>query len=417
MGKGIYFIHPTGNENARAVVEGVAKRGLLLRFQTTIALFPHTFLNFCAKGPFKVFKRRSYAEKLYDFTDSWPWYEIGRLLASKMKLQKLTAQESGVFCIDNVYQTLDKHLAKKIKKQNNECGVYAYEDGAMNSFRAAKAKNMICLYDLPIGYWKTMRGLLSVERERRPEWESTLTGFKDSEKKLARKDEELRLADHIFVASSFTQKTLEDFSGTLAPISVIPYGFPPVFEGRYYMPLKDRKLKLLFVGGLSQRKGVANLFEAIENLRHKVELTIVGHKSVDDCKPLNEALQQYHWIPSLPHEEVLKVMREHDVLVFPSLFEGFGLVITEAMSQGTPVITTERTAGPDLIEHGKNGWLVKAGDTEALRSMIDSLITNAEQIERVGKAAMHTARQRPWQVYGEELATKIQQLLTNGKYA
>ncbi len=412
MGK-ILVSHPTGNANVRAVVEGLNNQQLLSRFQTTIALFPHTFLDFCARGPFKEFRRRSYPEKLSNFTHTWPWYEIGRLLSSKMKWQKLTTHESGVFCVDNVYQTLDKHLAKKIKKQNNECGVYAYEDGAMNSFRAAKAKKMICLYDLPIGYWKTMRGLLLGERERRPEWASTLTGFKDSGKKLARKDEELRLADHIFVASSFTRKTLEDFSDILAPVSVIPYGFPPVFEDRLYLPLENRKLKLLFVGGLSQRKGIANLFEAIENLSHNVELTIVGHKSVDDCQALNEALQKYHWIPSLPHKEVLEVMREHDVLVFPSLFEGFGLVITEAMSQGTPVITTERTAGPDLIEHGENGWLVKAGDTEALRSMIESLIANPEQIGKVGKAAMQTARQRPWQVYGEELATKIQHLLVN----
>ena len=52
-------------------------------------------------------------------------------------------------------------------------------------------------------------------------------------------------------------------------------------------------------------------------------------------------------------------MREHDVFVFPSLFEGFGLVITESMSQGTPVITTDRTAGPDLIKNDENGWLLK----------------------------------------------------------
>ena len=50
-------------------------------------------------------------------------------------------------------------------------------------------------------------------------------------------------------------------------------------------------------------------------------------------------------------------MKEHDVLIFPSLFEGFGLVITEAMAQGTPVITTDRTAGPDVISDNENGCL------------------------------------------------------------
>jgi glycosyltransferase involved in cell wall biosynthesis len=58
-------------------------------------------------------------------------------------------------------------------------------------------------------------------------------------------------------------------------------------------------------------------------------------------------------IAGSPHfriHEVLREMQRHDVLVFPSLFEGFGLVIVEAMSQGLPVITTSHTAGPDIIE-------------------------------------------------------------------
>ena len=100
-------------------------------------------------------------------------------------------------------------------------------------------------------------------------------------------------------------------------------------------------------------------------------------------------------------------MREQDVLVFPSLFEGFGLVITEAMSQGTPVITTDRTAGPDLITHGENGWLIEAGSTEALKQAIEELLYRPEMIESTGRAAMETARLRPWEVYGMELAKAV----------
>src|SRR5206468_9345000 len=98
------------------------------------------------------------------------------------------------------------------------------------------------------------------------------------------------------------------------------------------------------------------------------------------------------WIPSLPHQQILKLMHEHDVLVFPSLFEGFGLVITEAMSQGTPVITTERTVGPDIIDHGQNGWIVEAGSTEALQQAIEELIFKPELVAETGLKAIETAR-------------------------
>jgi glycosyltransferase involved in cell wall biosynthesis len=194
----------------------------------------------------------------------------------------------------------------------------------------------------------------------------------------------------------------------LAPVEVIPYGFPPVVKTRDYSSVSGTsRLKLLFVGSLSQRKGVANLFAAVAALGRHVQLTVVGHKVSDNCPALDAALAKHHWIPSLPHAEILKLMQVHDVLAFPSLFEGFGLVITEAMSQGTPVITTDRTAGPDLIKHDRNGWLVEAGSTEALKIAIEKLVSHPKLIAQAGKAAMETARHRPWEVYGRELAEAI----------
>jgi glycosyltransferase involved in cell wall biosynthesis len=271
---------------------------------------------------------------------------------------------------------------------------------------------MKCFYDLPIGYWRSSQLLLSLERKKWPEWSATLTGLTDSEQKLSNKDKELKLADCIFVASSFTASTLHHFPGSLPPIVVIPYGFPSVDGIRAYKPFAGvRRLKILFVGGLSQRKGIADLFNAVDALSERVELTIVGSKPNISCPALETALAKHRWIPTLPHYAILQLMRQQDVLVFPSLFEGFGLVITEAMSQGTPVITTERTAGPDLIKDGENGWLIEAGSTSGLQASIERLIGKPEMLPKVGKAAMETARCRPWEVYGMELAKAIEKYI------
>lgn len=111
------------------------------------------------------------------------------------------------------------------------------------------------------------------------------------------------------------------------------------------------------------------------------------------------------------HHDLLKLMSEQDLLVFPSLFEGFGLVITEAMSQGTPVITTERTCGPDLIKNGENGWLIDAGSQEALEAQLEQILTRPELLIKVGKAARETARQRPWKSYSNQLSNTILNIL------
>jgi glycosyltransferase involved in cell wall biosynthesis len=411
----VVFVHPTGNANARAAAAGLLVAGLVAEFHTAIASFPGTLLDKLGVfGPLKEIRRRRFDIDLQPFTVSHPWREAGRLLSARAGWAGLIQHETGPFCIDAVYQGIDKKIAQKIRNAQNQGfrAVYAYEDGALQSFKQAKAANIKAFYDLPIGYWRTAHKLMEAEKGKWPEWAPTLTGLRNSEAKLARKDEELSLADQIFVASSYTAKTLQDYPGKLAPIQVIPYGFPEVKGGRSYQAFShNRPLKLLFVGGLSQRKGIANLFQAVENLGKKVELTVVGRKSNNVCVALDKALSRHTWIPSLPHHAILKIMQEHDVLIFPSLFEGFGLVITEAMSQGTPVITTERTAGPDLIKHNQNGWLVEAGSTLQLQQQIEKLLQQPEEIRRAGDAAMQTATERPWSKYGEELASAISKLL------
>jgi glycosyltransferase involved in cell wall biosynthesis len=320
-----------------------------------------------------------------------------------------------VFYIDSVCKNLDRHVASHLSAATKKSvgGVYCYEDVAEYSFIEAKKLGLKCIYDLPIGYWRAARRILRPEEEKWPEWAATMTGLQDSEEKLMRKDKELQLADLIFVASTFSANTLRDYPGNLSTIKVIPYGFPDTSNNSRHYSVKNGKtpLKLLYVGSLSQRKGIANLFAAVENLKNKVELTLIGNKKTNDCSALNTALAKHKWIPSLSHSDILALMRNSDVLVFPSLFEGFGLVITEAMSQGTPVITTDRTAGPDFIINDQNGWLIEAGSTEAIQSAIENLLSKPELIGKAGKEAMETARKRPWSIYERELADAVAKIL------
>lgn len=401
----IVLSHPTGNANSRAAALALARHSQLHAFHTCIATFPHDCLDRLAALPgMGELRRRTFDPSLRSLTRAWPWREAGRLLASRAGASSLVAHERGPFSVDAVYASLDRRVASTLRQRGGPRAVYAYEDGALASFQAARARGIACLYDLPIGYWRTARRLLAVELERWPQWASTLTGMADSEQKLQRKDEELRLADRIFVASSFTRRSLQDFPGELAPVDVIPYGFPPAAQPKPFARRAGDPLKLLFVGGLSQRKGIADLFAVLDEVGDAARLTVVGGRAGPPNSALDAALSKHRWIPSLPHVQVLELMREHDVLVFPSLFEGFGLVITEAMSQGTPVVTTDRTAGADLIEHGKNGWLFEAGSTRRLGAVIEDLLNRPDQIEAASHAALETARRRTWADYGSDLA-------------
>jgi len=407
--KQIIISHPNGNANTRGAVYGINRFGMLYHYVTSVAVFSSGIWHTIAKIPgMSVFRRKKYDDCIKNKTICYPVKELGRQICGRLKLNSFTKHERGIFCVDKESEYIDKKTAKLLETDKKRVdAVYCYEDVAVNTFRKAKSLGKTCIYDLPIGHWRAMHELLDEERKKLPDWAMTLGGFNDSKEKLERKDEELRLADKIYVASSFTKRSLKDYPLPLAEIEVIPYGFPPVNKQRTYRAFEGRKIKALYVGGLSQRKGIAYVFDAVKGLEDKVELTMVGQGNIDNCPALRNSLSNVNYIPSLPHDKILDLMATQDVFIFPSLFEGFGLVITEAMSQGTPVITTDRTCGPDLITHGKDGWIVEAGTSEPIKDLLIEIINHPSISETVGRTAMQTAAQRPWKKYGEELAESI----------
>lgn len=394
----ILISHPTGNANTQAAIDSLYRANLLHSFHTCVAVFPASLFYKLCIGPLKTFRKRTFNTSLKPYTYKYPFKELLRNL------------KIGNVSVDKVYHNLDNHVSQYIQKHHDEIGaVYAYDDGAYIQFKQAKKLDIKCLFDLPIIHWRTYQRLLQNEELMNPEWAETLGNtFHDPKEKLERKDEELMLADHIFVASPFTKQSIEqDFPYRHADISVIPYGFPDVYKDRLYTSVKSRKIKFLYVGRLSQAKGLSYMFDALNKFKNEIELTLIGQRSTDNCSALNKALNENNYLGSLPHDEVLKEMRNNDVLIFPSLFEGFGMVVTEAMSQGTPVLTTNRTCGVNFIENGENGWLVNAADVKQLQNTIQTILDNRENLADIGRKAMQTAKQRPWLKYEEELSSKI----------
>jgi glycosyltransferase involved in cell wall biosynthesis len=328
------------------------------------------------------------------------------LLARKLKFHFLTKHEVGFSSVDNVYHATDRFASKYLKKHANKISaVYCYEDGALVTFKVAKQLNIKCIYELPIGYWRTHHRLNQEESALQPEWANSWSATQDSKTKLARKDEELALADHIIVASSFTQKTLEDYPQSLAPITLVPYGCPMPSKTlvRNWFQATD-KLKVLYVGGLSQRKGLSYLVEAIDALENKVEFSFIGNGTALGL--VKEKLPYASYLGTMPHSQVLEAMREHDVLVFPSLFEGFGMVITEAMSQGMVVIATDHTALPDIADESA-GIRVPVRDSGAIEDALNNLINNPEKIEQIGKSAMRLAQSYQWRDYESKIVNAV----------
>ena len=116
-------------------------------------------------------------------------------------------------------------------------------------------------------------------------------------------------------------------------------------------------------------------------------------------------------IPSVPHFKLNSYYSSANVLVFPSLVEGFGLVLTEAMACGIPIITTPNTAGPDLITDGVEGFIIPIRDVEALKEKLEWCYLHPQELADMGKKARQKAEQTTWKLYRDRLASKVIDLL------
>jgi starch synthase len=407
----LLFTHPTGNANVRHAALGLHRAGLIDEFWTCLNYRGTSPLSRLLPGGVRTqLARRSFPDALQPHLHAHPWREAARLFAHRAGFNSLVRHETGRFSVDAVYHSLDRRVARRLREKNFT-GLYAYEDGAVCGFREAKKRGVKTLYDLPIGYWRAARELLLEEAQREPAWASTLIGNDDSPAKTARKDEELALADRVYVASSYTLKTLASAPGFSAPVEVIPYGAPlrPATAPRRAERDGSGPLRVIFVGSLGQRKGLSYLFNACRSLGSAVELTIIGTLPLQPCAALEAELkrERVRWIPSCPHAEVLAEMAAHDVFVFPSLFEGFGLVLLEAMAMGLPIVATPHTAAPDLIDDGQEGFLVPIRSAEAIAEKLALLHSDRALINAMGARAVTRAASFTWENYGARLAASV----------
>lgn len=411
----ILLSHPTANQNVRQTALAFAEADLLEEFWTCINWKQDGILDRIASFSTRLqneLRRRSFPIQLAPFIRTNPVREWIRLAAEQSGWRRLTQAEHAPFSVDAIYTDLDHRVAQRVRSGLTIKAVYAYDSGALSTFGVANEQGITCVYEHPTVYWRLVQQLQREEAELHPDWAPTLGALTDSQEKLARKDEELARADLVVTASTFARDSVADASGLKAPIRVIPYGTVPLSSNPSRVPANG-KLRVLFVGLLSQAKGLSYLLDAVDRFDRQIELTLIGRR-VSPTVPAPSVLQKYRWIPSLPHAEILQEMTRNDVLVLPSLHEGFGLVLTEAMSQGLVVITTPHTAGPDLITDGVDGFLVQIRSSEAIEEALAQLLQNRDRLATMQEAAARRAQACSWENYRSRLAQLAREVVDRG---
>ncbi len=408
----VLLSHPTGNQFVRHALESLLDAGLLGEFHTGVSWNPESLINsFVPRKIRAELGRRAYPAAIRERTCMHRLKELGRLAAQVVGARSLTTHESGCFSVDAVFQDLDRRVARRLNSSREFRCVYAYEDGALESFRAAKEKGIHCAYDLPIAYWETSRRLLDEEAARLPQWEPTLVGTRDSEAKLERKTRELELAELVVCPSQFVLESIPERFRSTRRCIVAEFGSPTVPTNDVEIRDRTKPLRVLFAGSLTQRKGLADVFAAFQMLRRSdVELVVFG-SLVAPMGFYRSVGPNFRYEGPRPHAEVLSLMRSCDVLVLPSIVEGRALVQQEALSCGLPLIVTSNAGGADLVDEGRTGFLVPMRCPEKIAEKITWFAEHREALESMRSDARAKAAARTWQRYSELLVSAVRQLI------
>ena len=144
-----------------------------------------------------------------------------------------------------------------------------------------------------------------------------------------------------------------------------------------HLNIKHKKLRILFIGKLIDRKNPMILINAFKNLKFDAQLTIVGEGYMADkiknkCKKIMDFSDSHIRIFNrLDNQKVNDLISEHDVLVLPSKFDGFGFVVSEAIDSKVYVIVSNKVGSKDLIHNGKIGAVFKNNSLSELQNLLN----------------------------------------------
>lgn len=325
------------------------------------------------------------------------WEAVSRV-GRRVKPRGLTARTNWY---DVLFYGHDWQVSRAIEK--DLAAVYTYEDGARLTFEAAKRLSIARVYELPLGYYLGVASEL--ERSAKAAPGAGLQIRREPAWKRARKDTELELADVVIVPCEWARASLRFSKSQKKCVVKVPYG-TPADEVRPRTRRPDGPFTVLLAGQIGVRKGVPLLLEAWARLGLKdARLCLAGPMDLGENYLSGRADVQY--LGALPRARLLEVMRQADLFAFPSLAEGFGLVIGEAMAAGVPVLTTTNTGGPELITDGREGWCVPPHDVIPLAERIEWAYEHRDALFEMGARARSRAEQWTWADYRGKLTDEL----------
>jgi glycosyltransferase involved in cell wall biosynthesis len=403
------IVSHSGKQHSYHVARSLLQLGLLDTFYTSSYVRNVVLQNYFLRRGNTYWTRR-FLEGLGGNYVKANWhFEIKEIIYRKM-YGKTSKAQNAVYQRD---ENFDRYVSHQLKKHAEATHFWGFQGSCLETLKKANELGKTTLCELATAHVVAAKQILGEESKLHPEWADSIDNLVFPSHYEKRLQQEPHVAQYAVAASEFTKQTLLADGVPESKIIKLPLGFDVD-----YIPYQERKdditqrpLRLLYAGTVTQRKGIKYLLQALQQLNtNEVELHIVGGiQGSGTAFKQYKKVYQYH--PPVSQLEMYKKYAEFDALVLPTVFEGFGLVIVEAMAAGLPVITTPHSMGPDLIENDKNGYLIPIRDIAALQQAITTLRQkNKNDYLQMRQNAAKSVQAFSWKNYKENLANVVKNI-------
>jgi glycosyltransferase involved in cell wall biosynthesis len=275
--------------------------------------------------------------------------------------------------------------------------IHSYEDCSLWQFQEAKRLGKACIYDMPIGYYPAWEHTQAELARKFVDWLPAGGLPSDRYVRPQQKRQEMELADLVLSPSSFVAETVRAFYPNKA-LALAPYGVDLEFWRASARTEGGELLRFIYAGQISLRKGIPTLLQAWEKAALRcAELQLVGSWFLSDSKRASLP-RGVTYVSALSPEALRDEYCRAHVFVFPSFFEGFPLVLLEAMACGLPAITSTATGGADVLTES-SGRVLPVGNLDSLVDALRWFDQNRSRLPAMGCAARKQAEKCTWERY------------------
>jgi glycosyltransferase involved in cell wall biosynthesis len=304
-------------------------------------------------------------------------------------------------CRNRKDAAIGRHAAFVAEKTEAHLLAYSYYAGA--AFASGRRLRSRLLFQVHPAV-APLRRLYQEEINREPAARDSLSAEMEMQPMDAHAEAEQTApiqAQGILCASNFTRRTLVE-AGATAPVHVMPYGVDATtYRCRNLAP--TGKFPVAFIGAFTARKGALYLLRALRPLAAHVRLVIYTRAKIDPALAAELGGLDVEIRSGLSNEALAADITRCHLLALPSIAEGFGLAISEAMACGVPVVCTENTGGADFIRPGE-GYVLPIRSVDKLTQVFTEAMAGQEALYEMGQAARRRVEQMTWADYRRRFA-------------